>query len=402
MTELSIADHGEISQDVDSTTFVALRQVFFELMLARFNERLFDKKWGVHAEIKKINTKLYAGYRYLDLWDGAIMVSGKVPNDLAERLTTGDAGRWIGYFELPSKDKQWTYESLTFVVTRFLPDRGDLRLLESPRKAERDKMEQEGVFTRSVRTFPGLEKGWLQVVIVSSESAQGHQDVMELLKSHPLIRTQTEACNLQVPRDIASAIQRAERQSADVLLVARGGGNLEAFDHPDVVRALATCNTYTVTGLGHTNDHPLVEEVADHAAATPSTAGKFLLEKVETWEYEQSRLSEEERVQAAKDELAKAMNDTFALQLQQIEENRKAELVQQKVQWERQTAQITKALQYAEQENKRLQETVARLRQSTSMQSKVPAGKTSNWAKWWIIVTGLVIFLLLVMGLNVR
>ncbi len=77
---------------------------------------------------------------------------------------------------------------------------------------------------------------------------------------------------------VITAIQRLDRDSeVDVIIVARGGGSLEdllSFSDEGVVRAVANCATPVISAIGHEQDVPLLDFVADVRASTPTDAGK--------------------------------------------------------------------------------------------------------------------------------
>ena len=80
---------------------------------------------------------------------------------------------------------------------------------------------------------------------------------------------------------------RSERLDADpeveVIIVARGGGdfqNLLGFSDERVVRAAAAASTPIVTAIGHEADRPLLDEVADLRASTPTDAAKRVVPDV--------------------------------------------------------------------------------------------------------------------------
>jgi exodeoxyribonuclease VII large subunit len=69
----------------------------------------------------------------------------------------------------------------------------------------------------------------------------------------------------------------------DVIILARGGGSFQdllVFSDEKVVRAVANCNTPVVSAIGHENDRPLTDEVADLRASTPTDAAKRVVPDV--------------------------------------------------------------------------------------------------------------------------
>ncbi len=69
----------------------------------------------------------------------------------------------------------------------------------------------------------------------------------------------------------------------DVIVVARGGGSLEdllPFSDEALVRAVAASTTPVVSAIGHEQDAPLLDHVADVRASTPTDAAKSAIPDV--------------------------------------------------------------------------------------------------------------------------
>nr|WP_240614304.1 exodeoxyribonuclease VII large subunit [Amnibacterium flavum] len=85
-------------------------------------------------------------------------------------------------------------------------------------------------------------------------------------------------------RDIARAIGVLDADpQVDVIIVARGGGdfqNLLPFSDEVVVRAAAAATTPIVSAIGHEADRPLLDDVADLRASTPTDAAKRVIPDV--------------------------------------------------------------------------------------------------------------------------
>ncbi|MBG6212911.1 exodeoxyribonuclease VII large subunit [Cryobacterium sp. CAN_C3] len=84
--------------------------------------------------------------------------------------------------------------------------------------------------------------------------------------------------------EVTTAIQRLDADpEVDVIIVARGGGdfqNLLTFSDESLVRAAAACVTPLVSAIGHEADRPLLDEVADLRASTPTDAAKRVVPDV--------------------------------------------------------------------------------------------------------------------------
>jgi exodeoxyribonuclease VII large subunit len=73
------------------------------------------------------------------------------------------------------------------------------------------------------------------------------------------------------------------RPEVDVIVIARGGGSLEdllAFSNEALVRAVADAMTPVVSAIGHEADRPILDDVADLRASTPTDAAKRIVPDV--------------------------------------------------------------------------------------------------------------------------
>lgn len=69
----------------------------------------------------------------------------------------------------------------------------------------------------------------------------------------------------------------------DVIVIARGGGSLEdllPFSSEELIRAVAAARTPVVSAIGHEADRPLLDDVADLRASTPTDAAKRIVPDV--------------------------------------------------------------------------------------------------------------------------
>ncbi len=80
-----------------------------------------------------------------------------------------------------------------------------------------------------------------------------------------------------VPAVSAAIAELDAMADVDVIIVARGGGSVEdllPFSNEALVRAVAACRTPVVSAIGHEQDAPLIDFVADLRASTPTDAAK--------------------------------------------------------------------------------------------------------------------------------
>jgi exodeoxyribonuclease VII large subunit len=103
----------------------------------------------------------------------------------------------------------------------------------------------------------------------------------------PAVRFRVEQTAVQGPYAVAEVIDALHRLDADpevdVIVITRGGGSLEdllPFSDETLIRAVAACRTPVVSAIGHEQDTPLLDYVADLRASTPTDAAKRIVPDV--------------------------------------------------------------------------------------------------------------------------
>lgn len=124
----------------------------------------------------------------------------------------------------------------------------------------------------------------LAVGVVASPASQGYRDLRGVLDGSGFrFALHLEAVVVQglaAPAAVASAVARLAGSAVDVIVVVRGGGaraDLDAFDSEAVARAVAASPVPVWTGLGHTGDRCLADEVAHTSHATPTACAHALV-----------------------------------------------------------------------------------------------------------------------------
>jgi exodeoxyribonuclease VII large subunit len=83
---------------------------------------------------------------------------------------------------------------------------------------------------------------------------------------------------------VTQAVQELDADpEVDVIVVARGGGSLEdllPFSDESLVRTVSRCRTPVVSAIGHEQDSPILDLVADVRASTPTDAAKKVVPDV--------------------------------------------------------------------------------------------------------------------------
>lgn len=130
----------------------------------------------------------------------------------------------------------------------------------------------------------------LRVGLVTSPSSEAYRDFTGKLASSGMdFSTRFEPTlvqGAQAPFEVAAAIGRLQGHELDVIVLVRGGGakgDLAAFDHEAVARAIVTSRHPVWTGIGHTGDRSVADEVANRALVTPTACGEALVEAVSAY-----------------------------------------------------------------------------------------------------------------------
>lgn len=91
-----------------------------------------------------------------------------------------------------------------------------------------------------------------------------------------------------VPAIVEALTELNAHPDVDVIVIARGGGSVEdllPFSNERLIRAVVASRAPVITAIGHEQDVPLVDLVADVRASTPTDAAKRVVPDVaEEWE----------------------------------------------------------------------------------------------------------------------
>jgi exodeoxyribonuclease VII large subunit len=130
----------------------------------------------------------------------------------------------------------------------------------------------------------------LRIGIVTSAGSEAYHDFAGTLeRSGFAFVPRLEHAQVQgsaAPGQIATAIRRLHGFEPDVIVLVRGGGgrsDLAAFDSGEVARAIAASRFPVWTGIGHSGDRSVADEVAQRALVTPTACAEALCELVETY-----------------------------------------------------------------------------------------------------------------------
>ena len=138
----------------------------------------------------------------------------------------------------------------------------------------------EGLFALDrKRALPLLPR---VVGLICGRNSAAEKDVIENAKRRwPAVEFEIREVAVQgaaAVTEVSQALRELEAQpNVDVIIITRGGGSFEdllPFSDEGLVRLAANCTTPIVSAIGHEQDAPLLDLVADFRASTPTDAAK--------------------------------------------------------------------------------------------------------------------------------
>jgi len=151
----------------------------------------------------------------------------------------------------------------------------------------RDKLKAEGLFEQErKRPLPAFPR---TVAIVTSPTGSVIRDFLNIVNRRHSglsvvlvpVAVQGDAAAAEIEFAIRRINDDVAAMSADVIVLARGGGSLEdmaAFNSERVARAIAASQLPVVSAVGHETDFTIADFVADLRAPTPSAAAELITE----------------------------------------------------------------------------------------------------------------------------
>lgn len=161
-----------------------------------------------------------------------------------------------------------------------------LGVLMAEIEARRAKIYAEGLADPSKKKklpfLPGV------IGLITAENSDAEKDVRQnILLRWPEAVIKMANVSVQGAECAPSVIAALKKMDADpeveVIIITRGGGgflDLVGFSDEALVRAVAACETPVISAIGHENDRPIIDDVADLRASTPTDAAKRVVPDV--------------------------------------------------------------------------------------------------------------------------
>jgi exodeoxyribonuclease VII large subunit len=151
--------------------------------------------------------------------------------------------------------------------------------------ALKEKLAAEGLFLpERKKLLPFLPK---RIGLITGRQSDAMHDVLTITKERwPAADFEIREVAVQgvsAVAEVTAALKELDLLKLDVIVIARGGGSMEdllPFSNEALVRAVSLATTPIVSAIGHEQDTPLLDFVADLRASTPTDAAKRIVPSV--------------------------------------------------------------------------------------------------------------------------
>ena len=267
------------------------------------------------GQIAELRPRPGARFQYLRLRDPDVEMSISVSADsslLAAIQPPIEAGMRVLVQARPSF---WTKSgSLHFMASAIRPV-GIGELLAQLERL-RVLLAAEGLFApERKRALPFLPR---RVGLICGRNSAARHDVeVNAGERWPGLQFEIREVAVQGPgavSEVTAALRELQEvPEVDVIVIARGGGSVEdllPFSNETLIRAVAQCVVPVVSAIGHEQDAPLLDFVADARASTPTAAARMI---APSWT-EQQRIIQNSRGQATRALAARLQRDGDGLE----------------------------------------------------------------------------------------
>lgn len=135
----------------------------------------------------------------------------------------------------------------------------------------------------------------LSIAVIVPLSGSSFDEFTQQIKFNNSVTFDIERISINIySKDaIINAVKNArEIGKYNILVIARGGGDIETidiFDDPDICESVAKFDGYKVIGIGHAINQTLLDVIADYSAETPTAAGSHIKDMIKELDIHKDR-----------------------------------------------------------------------------------------------------------------
>ena len=236
----------------------------------------------VEGQIVQLNRRPGAPTAYVTLRDPEVDMSLSVTVHVNTLDAMGPGLQQGARVVVHAKPRFWTKRGTLHLEARQMRPVGVGELLARLEHLKQ-LLRSEGLFEPSrKKPLPFLPR---TIGLICGRASAAEKDVVENAKRRwPRARFEIRQVAVQgpdtVPQVSAALAELDAAAYVDVIVITRGGGGFEdllPFSNEALVRAVAQARTPVVSAIGHDEDTPLLDFVADVRASTPTDAAKRIV-----------------------------------------------------------------------------------------------------------------------------
>ena len=142
------------------------------------------------------------------------------------------------------------------------------------------KLANEGLFDENrKRSIPKFPK---KICVITSKHGAVIKDITNIIsRRYPIVDLSLIPVSVQglnSSKEISEAIKKANKINFDIIILARGGGNIDdfkTFNDENLARIIFSSKIPIISAVGHESDYTISDFVADLRAPTPSAAAEI-------------------------------------------------------------------------------------------------------------------------------
>ncbi|MCY4340649.1 MAG: exodeoxyribonuclease VII large subunit [Gammaproteobacteria bacterium] len=255
--------------------------------------RLRDEFAAVRVEGEIADFSHYRGrHMYFKLKDEESLIQCAMFSTANRRLAfrPADGQRVIARGQVQAYTPRSSYQ----LIVSDMQETGVGKLLKQFEALKR-KLKDEGLFDK--KREGSIPRPPARIGLVGSRESAAARDVVTVLRNRfpplPVVLFHTQVQGAGAAEQIIAALravvehgERHEHEACDLVILARGGGDLEdlaTFNNEQLARAIAAFPLPLICGVGHETDYTIADFVANLRAATPSQAAEIATPEAADW-----------------------------------------------------------------------------------------------------------------------
>jgi hypothetical protein len=117
-------------------------------------------------------------------------------------------------------------------------------------------------------------------IIIGKTAVIQHDIIDQMAEAGSLYNINFIPSTISSVSEMIAAVSKSNNPAVDILVIARGGGDIEneTINKSELAEACLNLKPFLVTALGHKVNTPLLERIADRKFITPTAFGQYLKE----------------------------------------------------------------------------------------------------------------------------